>query len=785
MCEMIARKLSKSEFLDLLSAFENFCLNNHSEKHQVNDQIVIFSKNEFISGVFSPKRLVELLENNSLVERQQTGTVFTPDAITYEIVSLVLFKKMNIFFAKIATNHSFLNFESDFWTHFINWAEKVPISLLSNFLDELFEFFLSGCTILDPAVGGGSFIFTIFLKYLEFYILLYPYKLASNNLPSSKISLLSLLKEWNQYGISSSIQNRFEFLLQTYQKFTPSQQDSLIQDFLTTINKNIYCFDIDLNAIRVTQIRLHCLLKTVFGKSAMKKNSLSIHALTINFLSSSLKDLPSHFDIILGNPPYIGSDTLAKFYPNSHHKDLKIKFHEVVQPGSKPDLYFYFIKQSIDLLAKDGIVCFIIPNRILSNTYAQKLREYLFSLTQIEFVITFSDKLVVFPSANVHPCIILLSKLNEHRVQEDYLTKHFTGLEKIDKKGWALGINKKIPLILANKYNLILNNLSSNSIQFLEKMSTFSPLKSFLHIREGTRLARFKSKYPPNFPYRISKEEWCNLPTQEKSQYLAEIRGKQIKSYYILQSPFYLALPNLILSNGNFSKRFEWIEKYSMPTIYIRELGKKIFASYYDCKLHPSIGYGGVYFFQYADFTKNFVHSQRTSILSPSDLLLAFLEYFSSALFLKLYRLLFTTGSWGNALKFRSSYFAQIPFVPFNYTLFSVFGHILKFLHHPLSLQFAKKVENPKFFIKWIEKIRENLLIGRIYSQEVPSTTNFEKLLLSSFALFHFLKNEEYSIEIMEKLLDYLSRTLLKISNYELYGLFFKEVSNCGCELAI
>ncbi|WP_371803415.1 Eco57I restriction-modification methylase domain-containing protein [Candidatus Lokiarchaeum ossiferum] len=776
---MISLKLSKNEFLSLISAFENFCFHNHSNIYHYAGQSVSFSENEFNDETVNPKMLVELLENRPLVKRQQSGTVFTPDTTTYEIVSLVLNMKMSYYFAKTPNSHNLFNFKENFWVNFNKWVKNSSISQLSSFLGELFGLFLSKNKILDPAVGGGSFIFTTFLKYLEFYVLLYPYYINPNKSQLSTMSLVQLLGVWNQRENTSSIEKRFKFLHLTFHNSTPSQKSDIIHNFLKILNENIVCFDIDPIAVRVTKIRLHCLLKTFFGHSAMEKTPLSIQTHSLDFLSVTSKNILPYFDIILGNPPYVGSDSLAKFYPRSHHEDLKNKFREVVLLGSKPDLYFYFIKRSLDLLAKEGILGFIIPNRILSNTYAQKLREYIFSVTRIDYVITFSDTLEIFPSANVHPCVILLTKPNIVGDPKNYITKHFTNLEKINQSGWDLGMNTQIPLALAKNYNLFLSGLSSKNILFLEKMASFSPLKSILHIREGTRLARFKSKYPPSFPYRISKDEWSNLSLPEQSQYLAEIRGKQIKSYSILPTTSYLALPNLLLSNNIVSQRLALLEKYSKPTVFIRELGKEIFASYIDCSSQPSIGYGGVYFFQYADFTAKFLKTFEKIDLPSSDVLLAFLVYFSSTFFLKLYRILFTTGSWGNALKFRSSYFEQIPFVPFNYELFAVFGQILMILNHPSSLKSYEKVKNTTQLITWIEGIREKLLIGRIYSQDVPTISNFEKFLLGSLNEFHFFKDLEYSLDKLENLLNFLSITRTKISSQKFYSVFLKEVSDC------
>ena len=362
------------------------------------------------------------------------------------------------------------------------------------------------------------------------------------------------------------------------------------------------------------------------------------------------------------------------------------------------------------------------------------MRQYLFSSTQLDFIITFADEIHIFPSANIHPCIMLLSKPSS-TIDQSYLVKHFSAETLSKAPSWDIANHIAIPLSLAQAYNIILTDLSLEDQQYFEKLSHFPPLKTVLQIHEGTRIARFQSKYPPNFPFRISREEWSLLADPEQTQYLAEIRGKLIKSYHILPSPSYLALPNLLLSTSSDSHRLEYLQKYSVPTLFIRELGDRIFASILDCQQQPSIGYGGVYYFDYADFTEKFIQREPMVGIPHLDLLLAFLVYFSSNFFLYIYRKLFTTGSWGNALKFRSSYFAQIPFVPFKYSLFALFGKIQTVLHSPGAKLLPKNRDQQTTYIIWIQQLTDILLIGRMYHDNIPSIMSFENFLSGNVSL--------------------------------------------------
>ena len=110
----------------------------------------------------------------------------------------------------------------------------------------------------------------------------------------------------------------------------------------------------------------------------------------------------------------------------------------------------------------------------------------------------------------------------------------------------------------------------------------------------------------------------------------------------------------------------------SETTIYIRELGKIIYAGIKIETSAPSIAYGGVYFFKESDINFDYLKKHPTN-----GILHAFLTYLSSNVVLKMYRALYSASAWGSALKFRSSYFYRIPLIPFDIELFSLFGMLL------------------------------------------------------------------------------------------------------------
>jgi adenine-specific DNA-methyltransferase len=90
------------------------------------------------------------------------------------------------------------------------------------------------------------------------------------------------------------------------------------------------------------------------------------------------------FDIVIGNPPYIqlqeNGGKLANLYENIGYKTFK-------RTG---DIYALFYEKGINLLKKDGILCFITSNKWMRAKYGEKLRKFLKNNTTVLRIIDFS-----------------------------------------------------------------------------------------------------------------------------------------------------------------------------------------------------------------------------------------------------------------------------------------------------------------------------------------------------------------------------------------------------------
>jgi type I restriction-modification system DNA methylase subunit len=112
------------------------------------------------------------------------------------------------------------------------------------------------------------------------------------------------------------------------------------------------------------------------------------------------------FDAIIGNPPYVNAVVLSDADESGNLK----KFLTVDYESAKGtyDLYVLFFEQAIRICGRDGVIGFIIPNKILSAEYAEALRELFIRDAEIQAISDYSS-IKVF-SASVYPVVLVLRR---------------------------------------------------------------------------------------------------------------------------------------------------------------------------------------------------------------------------------------------------------------------------------------------------------------------------------------------------------------------------------------
>lgn len=105
------------------------------------------------------------------------------------------------------------------------------------------------------------------------------------------------------------------------------------------------------------------------------------------------------FDIVIGNPPYIQLQTMGAISDTYKNE----AFETFNKTG---DIYCLFVEQGMDLLCKDGVLTYIMPNKWMQAGYGKELRLYLSKKRILNFV-DFGDY-QIFANATTYVCIPLL-----------------------------------------------------------------------------------------------------------------------------------------------------------------------------------------------------------------------------------------------------------------------------------------------------------------------------------------------------------------------------------------
>lgn len=112
----------------------------------------------------------------------------------------------------------------------------------------------------------------------------------------------------------------------------------------------------------------------------------------------------AHFDIVIGNPPYVQVEA----------KDpLNVKYGQLYScaKGGKKNLYRLFFERGFQFVKDGGCLSFITPNTFLSGTASAALRQYFFKHTTILSLLEYSEKEKVFE--NVTQAVVVSVMLKQ------------------------------------------------------------------------------------------------------------------------------------------------------------------------------------------------------------------------------------------------------------------------------------------------------------------------------------------------------------------------------------
>ena len=158
----------------------------------------------------------------------------------------------------------------------------------------------------------------------------------------------------------------------------------------------------------------------------------------------------SGFDIVIGNPPYIDSETMTIVMP-----DFRMRYADLYAfAKGNWDIYIVFYELGMGLLSKEGVLSYIVPNKWLSIGYGKVLRSKTYDYLQ---TICDCRGVKVFEAGNEPIISIMTKRLSSNitigRIHDGKQISHIAKVDKtlVDVDNIGLCIAPNISLLVKIK----------------------------------------------------------------------------------------------------------------------------------------------------------------------------------------------------------------------------------------------------------------------------------------------------------------------------------------------
>jgi len=406
--------------------------------------------------------------------------------------------------------------------------------------------------VLDPACGSGSFLIEavdcLFNYHLRFYQdypreakrgELFPNIVVSYDEDGNQVPRLSIYKKGeiirnNIHGVDLDPQAVEVTMMSLYIKILEGERAlPHNKELLPSLSKNIRCGNSLIGYDIFEQKTL------VEDRELEKVNPFDWNSKATGF--GHIMTKKKGFDAVIGNPPYVRSILLREEPKTWQYYRTKYKtaFKEF-------DIYMCFLEKAYSLLAPEGRLGFIMPNKWLHAGMGKAARIFFRENQTIEALVNFGS-FQVFKEVTTYTMLLFLWKRNNEAIQ----VFNYTGsadaknvlLTFEDKTNWRKG-SIKYSSLSAEPWNLVTGEAKSILDRFkgLPKFGHYFSLAS----GTGTRADRvfFLQKVSENKEYyTVFSKQTQREHKIEKVFVKPSAKGKDIDSYKITNDNQLLVFP--------------------------------------------------------------------------------------------------------------------------------------------------------------------------------------------------------------------------------------------------
>jgi adenine-specific DNA-methyltransferase len=165
------------------------------------------------------------------------------------------------------------------------------------------------------------------------------------------------------------------------------------------------------------------------------------------------------FSAVIGNPPYVKKNILT-----SKQIELSKEIHsnENLTEASVKNIWTTFLVKSNTLLAKNGILAFVLPSELLQVKFAEEVREYLKTEFERIEIFTFND--LMFECKGQDTIVLFAYKKAE---QKGEFFTNISSKESLEQNSFVLNNNN---LLVESKVKWTHHFLTSDELTFIDNL---------------------------------------------------------------------------------------------------------------------------------------------------------------------------------------------------------------------------------------------------------------------------------------------------------------------------
>ena len=168
---------------------------------------------------------------------------------------------------------------------------------------------------------------------------------------------------------------------------------------------------------------------------------------------------PKQYSAVIGNPPYVKKNILT-----SKQIELSKEIHsnENLTEASVKNIWTTFLVKANTLLAKNGVLAFVLPSELLQVKFAEEVREYLKKEFQRIEIFTFND--LMFECKGQDTIVLFAYKKADQK--GEYFT-NISSKESLNQNSFVLKNNN---LLVESKVKWTHHFLTSDELTFIDSL---------------------------------------------------------------------------------------------------------------------------------------------------------------------------------------------------------------------------------------------------------------------------------------------------------------------------